>query len=141
MSRLLAGLALVVAVALVADDNPPSDAKERLSKLQSLVGSWRGVGQPQRGSTKDSWIEEADWAWSFDKDGPSLVAKLPKAKYFSQLRLTAGLNVGDFSLAASPTAHGEPIRYTGKLDDQGQLTLTADQPRDDFPRRLSFRFA
>ena len=141
MSRLLAGLALVVAVASLADDKPPADQKERLSKLQSLVGSWRGVGQPQRGSTKDAWTEEADWAWSFDKAGASLVAKLPKAKYFSQLRLTAGSTEGHFSLAASPMAGGEPVVYSGKLDEQGQLILTADQPRDGIPGRLSFRFA
>ena len=72
----------------ISDSSPASGQKEQLSKLQSLVGQWRGVGQPQRSSTKDSWIEEADWAWSFDKDVPSLVAKLPKGKYFSELRLS-----------------------------------------------------
>ena len=32
------------------------------------------------------------------------------------------------------------MRYSGKLDDQQQLILTAEQPSDDLPRRLSFRF-
>lgn len=141
MSRLLADLALVVAAWMMADNNPPTDQKERLSKLQSLVGSWRGVGQPQRASSKDSWLEEADWAWSFDKGGPSLVAKLPKAKYFSQLHLTAAKNDASFRLVAISTAGGESLAYSGQLNDEGQLVLTADQPRDDLPRRLSFRFA
>jgi hypothetical protein len=144
MSRLLTGAALVFAAALLANDEPTDKQqtlqKERLAKLQPLVGLWKGVGQPQRGSTKDSWIEEADWAWSFDKDGPSLVAKLPKAKYFRQLRLTADSEGGAFALTASPTAGGERVRYAGQLDDQEQLVLTIDQPRDDLPRRLSFRF-
>ena len=141
MSRLLLGLTVLLAAGTIADDKSSTDQKEQLSKLQTLVGQWRGVGQPQRSSTKDSWIEEADWAWNFDKDGPSLVAKLPKAKYYSQLRLTAGSKEGDFSLAASPTAGGGPVRYAGKLDGQGQLVLRVEEQRDDLPHRLSFRFA
>src|SRR6478735_1430714 len=98
MSRLLAGVGVLVVAAIVAEDKSRTDQKGQLSKLQPLVGSWRGVGQPQRGSTKDSWIEEADWAWSFGKDGPALVAKLPKAKFFSELRLTARSNTNGYLL-------------------------------------------
>ena len=143
MSRCYAALALFIAATLLAGDAPADKhaaSKERLSKLQPLVGSWRGVAQPQRGSTKDSWIEEADWAWSFAGDEPALVATLPKAKYFSHLRLTAGATNGGFLLVAKPAAAGDDVRYSGTLDDQGQLILTADQPRDHLPRRLSFRF-
>jgi len=34
-------------------------AKAKLATLQYLVGGWKGVGQPQRGSTKDNWTEQA----------------------------------------------------------------------------------
>jgi len=138
-------MAALLLSALVVGDDTATDAKyaeqkERLAKLQSLVGAWRGVGQPQRGSTKDSWIEESDWAWSFGKDGPALVAKLPKAKFFSELRLIAAATGGGFVLAATPAAGGDAVSYMGKLNDQHQLVLTAEQPGDDLPRRLSFRF-
>jgi hypothetical protein len=139
MSRLLLGIVVVAAAALAAD-RPPDAQKQQLSKLQSLVGQWRGVGQPQRGSTKDSWTEEADWAWSFENDRPALVATTAKSKYFSRLRLTAGPESGRFILAATPTAGGEALRYAGQLDEQGQLVLTADSPRDGLPARLSLRF-
>src|SRR4051812_22114668 len=111
MPRLLLGFAVLLAAVTIANDKSSTDQKEQLSKLQSLVGQWRGVGQPQRSSTKDAWSEEADWAWSFDKDAPSLVAKLPKGKYFSQLRLSAGAVGGQFSITASPAAGGEPLHY------------------------------
>ena len=98
MSRVLFGLA-IVCVGLAANDrgDPASESaqKERLAALQQLVGSWRGVAQPQRGSTKDSWIEEAEWIWSFGSEGPALVAKLPKSKYFKQLKLLAGKEISD----------------------------------------------
>lgn len=129
--------------ALVAGDAPsaPDQAvlKERLARLQPLVGSWRGVGQPQRGSTKDSWVEQADWAWSFDQAAPALVAKLPQAKYFRELRLTA-TGDGEYQLSATPASGGEAAIYSGKLDDQEQLILNAQQTRDDLPRRMSLRF-
>ena len=129
----------VFALANIEDQTPGQ--KQQLSKLQPLIGSWRGVGQPQRGSAKDSWIEEADWAWNFDSNFVSLVSKQPAGKYFTQLRLTAAEAPGQFMLTATPTVASDAMRYMGKLDDQQQLILNADHPRDDLPRRLSFRFA
>src|SRR5438874_8205593 len=132
MCRPLAGFALMIAVCLVTDDRSAlrDDAaqKERLADLQQLIGSWRGVAQPQRGSTKDSWIEEADWIWSFGQEGPALVAKLPKSKYFKQLKLLPSKETGEFVLKAAPIAGGEEARYAGKLDEQQQLVLAAEEP-------------
>jgi len=141
MWRSILGSALALTALAVAGDQSPNDQKEQLSKLQPLVGQWRGVGQPQRSSTKDSWIAEADWAWNFDKEAPSLVAALPKGKYFRELRLRAAENAGQFALAATPTEGGNSLPFSGKLDDQGQLVLMTDQPREGFPQRLTFRFA
>jgi len=133
--------ALAIAIALAPASAADADAsKQRLAQMQQLVGAWRGVGQPQRGSTTGSWVEEADWTWSFANDGPALVAKLPKTKYFSRLQLSAGKEAGHFQLAATPAAGGEAVVYSGQLDDQNQLVLTADQPPEHLPERLSFRF-
>ena len=142
LACLLAGLGSLFLLA--GDGAPPkhehSEQQERLEKIQQVVGSWRGVGQPQRSSTKDSWLEEADWAWQFGKEQPSLIAKLPKAKYFSQLQLTAGKEAGEFTLAATPTAGGEAIQYSGKIDEDERLVLLAAKPQDELPQRLTFRF-
>jgi hypothetical protein len=140
MSRSLVGFALVLTAAIGGDEKQAAEQQQRLAKFQPLVGAWRGVGQPQRGSTKDSWIEEADWAWSFDKDEPALVAKLPKGKYFTELRLAAAPQRGDFLLVATSVVGGRLITYAGNFDEKGQLALTASQPPEDLPRRLSFRF-
>jgi hypothetical protein len=137
----LALVALAWLPLIASDDAPPSAAaqKEQLAKVQALVGQWKGVGQPQRGSTKDSWIEEADWAWSFT-GGTALVGKLPKTKYFSSIKLTRGAKEDEFVLSAQPLSGGEPIHYSGKLDETERLLVTADKPRDGLPERISFRF-
>jgi len=138
MSRLSLGFIILTAL-LTGDDATQDSQKQRLSKLQSLVGQWRGTGLPQRGSNKDSWTEQADWVWSFGADGPALAAKLPNGRYFKELHLSASAD-GQYQVTATPTAGGELLRYTGRLDDQEQLVLTPEQPREGLPHRLSFRF-
>lgn len=118
----------------------PTQEQEQLAKLQSLVGQWRGVGQPQRGSTKGSWTESADWAWRFGEGGPALVGKLPDGRYFSELVVTAGKEDGQFAVAGKPAKDGEAIRFAGRLDEQGQLIVEAEKPREGMPERLSLRF-
>lgn len=108
--------------------------------MQALVGQWRGVGQPQRGSTKDSWIAEADWAWNFDQGAASLVGKLPKGRYFKSLKLMPGKEPGAFELSATLTDEDATLVYAGKLDEAERLVLTAAEPRDGLPARVSLRF-
>jgi hypothetical protein len=139
MLRILALLTIAILALELAEDRLATQ-KQQLSKLQPLIGAWRGVGQPQRGSAKESWIEQADWAWNFDNAEASLVSTQPKGKYFTHLKLSAGSSPGQFILSATPTADGTAVRYLGEIDDQQQLILNADHPRDDLPRRLSFRF-
>jgi hypothetical protein len=139
------GLALFIAVAVaIGGDKPGSKQQEQLTKLQALVGSWRGVAQPVRGSAKDSWTEQADWSWDFSQPAPALIATLPQGKYFSRVRLTPGNNDGDYSLDATASKDQQQQTYSGRLDDQNQLILVAaqraDQPTGDLPSRLTFRF-
>jgi hypothetical protein len=137
----LCWLLFVAAPVLAGGDAPKPDAddKAQLAKVQQLVGQWRGVGQPQRGSTKDSWVAEADWQWSF-AGGISLFAKLPEGKYFSKLKLTRGEEEGEYVLAGTPSDGGKELRFRGKLDEGGKLQLVAEETREGLPHRISFRF-
>ena len=135
-------IAAIALLAYAADKPKPAidpAAQKQLEKIQQLVGQWKGVGQPQRGSTKDSWVEEADWAWSFDQ-GVSLVGKQPKGKYFTSVKLVRGEKDGAYELVATPAGGGDELRYSGSLDNAGKLLLVAAEPRDGLPARISFRF-
>ncbi len=135
-------LLFVVFAALAADKPKPAidaAAQKQLEKIQQLVGQWKGVGQPQRGSTKDSWVEEADWAWSFE-NGVALVGKQPKGKYFTAIKVIRGEKDGAYVLRATPAAGGDELLYSGSLDDGGKLLLVAAEPREGLPARISIRF-
>jgi hypothetical protein len=142
----VAGAILLSLTFAVADDKPAGEPaglaaqKERLAKMQALVGDWRGVGQPQRGSTKDSWIAEAQWAWNFDKGEASLVAALPKGRYFKSLRLVPGKGDGSYELVAALADEEGELRYAGKIDETDRLVLSAAEPREGLPARISLRF-
>ena len=149
VKRLAAALAVIVGLAAAIAADPPAkneaEQKQRLAEVQQLVGQWRGVGLPQRGSSQGSWVEEANWAWKFQAGAPALVAELPKTKYFRRLQLQASDEAGQFVLVALPAAGGEEVEYSGRLEatssgERQQLVLTAKEPQEGLPERLSFRF-
>ncbi|HUE72122.1 MAG TPA: hypothetical protein VMP01_14655 [Pirellulaceae bacterium] len=143
MKRFMAWLGLMlIATLVVADDAADSGTaaqKEQLTKIQGLVGTWRGVGQPQRNSTKGSWIESADWAWKFADGGPSLALKLAQGKYFSAAELRAAEKAGEFVLAASSADGTAEATYRGSANQEGNLILTTDKPAEGMPARVSIR--
>lgn len=132
-------VSIVVALAAAAPAWAADDDKAQLAKMQQLVGKWRGVGQPQRGSTSGSWVAEADWSWSF-AGGISLVGKLPEGKYFSKIKLVNGKADGQYVLLATPADGGPELRFAGSLAEDGKLQLVAEEPREGLPHRATFRF-
>ena len=97
------GFTLIVVLA-VADEPPssrtvPSDAKivgretaiEVLRPLGTLIGEWKGVGQPKRGSNAGAWSEKAVAAWRFEPKAVDLVMSLEPG----QLYQSAAFSVAD----------------------------------------------
>ena len=52
------------------ESGKPNKAKEALAQFNSLIGGWRGIGQPRRGSAAGSWQETANWVWDFSQPLP-----------------------------------------------------------------------
>lgn len=142
----LACLTLLASALIFADDDvkPAVDGQraaqqEQLSKLQKLVGSWRGVGQPQRGSTKGSWIETANWAWKFSEKSAALAVNVADGKYFSTAELHSGEKPDEFVLLAKTTDGKGEVSYAGTVDKDERLLLVAKEPPAGMPTRVSLR--
>lgn len=155
MARRFVRLVLVLTViAFVGADEPAGSDVEKadskqlaadktaLSKLQTYVGEWKGVGQLRRGSNQAAWTETAEWRWDFAESRASLFFSSPQGKYYTDARLRPGDKAGSFELIATRPNGKTRDRFTGRVVSD-QLVLTAaedDPPRgDDFPARITIR--
>lgn len=113
--------------------------KAALAPLQDFVGTWKGVGQPKRGSTQGAWTEQAVWAWQFQDGHAALVFEAPKAKYYVAGRVTPGAKAGEYRFTGRLPEGDTTEEFTGQLDGEGQLVLSADKPTAGRPARMSLR--
>jgi YHS domain-containing protein len=105
-----------------------------LKPYGSLVGGWRrGVGQVERGRTKGSWTEEADWAWKLTPDSAALEGKITKGKYLRSLVIHPGKEPHAF-IADAILADDTKRTFTGKGEVEKPLVLTADAPGEGLRR-------
>lgn len=82
-------LAVSALMFTMADDAAPTSSlmtREKtvqiLRPLTTLVGDWKGVGQPKRGSNVGAWSEKATAAWKFDGDSAGLILTFETGKQF-----------------------------------------------------------
>ncbi len=149
-SLLVSLLLLQVLVAAAADgdaegaDRIAAD-RQALGAWQVLVGEWRGVGQPKRGSNRDAWREESAWSWHYVDGRAELVGDITDGRFFQRLQLQPGEKPGQFVLLVTPRASAgeadsksasEPIRFTGATVD-GALVATANGAEG--PARVTIR--
>jgi hypothetical protein len=127
----------LVPTPIVAADRTAAD-KQALSVLQDYVGGWKGVGLLQRGSSRGAWSEQADWAWKFADGRASLVFSAPEAKHYRSGRIMPADEVGHFELIAQRAEAAGDDRFEGVLKD-GQLVVTAVEPREGQPARVTIR--
>lgn len=114
--------------------------KQKLAPLQGVVGNWRGVGQPQRGSTKGSWVEKADWAWDFSGQQPALVGKLTDAKHLRSLKLVATADRKAFQMELTG-ADDKPLgpAWQGTLAEDGSVTFAPEKASEGELARVTLR--
>ncbi len=130
-------------------DANSADRVTALAPFREFVGSWRGVGQPQRGSTRGAWVENGEWQWKFDDAGRgTLVFQSPKGKLIDGAELRPADKTGDFELTVSQSMDAaskgdqkadaaKPTLYRGKIADDGRLVVTAADPPAELPGRIS----
>ncbi len=130
----------------LADDSPNKDHlaadKEALGVLQVCIGSWKGVGQPKRGSTDGAWVENADWAWKFDNDRAQIILQLTEGKFFRSARAVVADDSQLRLIGVHPDGKTETT-YSGKVESEDEglpvVVFTTDQPPEAVPARITLR--
>lgn len=140
MKRLPGLVVLVLFVSATAAptaDAPKRTPKEALRAFDSLIGSWRGTGQPQSKADKQKfWQETIAWEWLFKGDDVALKCTFDKGKYFTegQLRYLPDKDIYQLTLT---TTDKETVRFEGKLKES-LLTLERTDGQKKETQRLAF---
>jgi YHS domain-containing protein len=112
-----------------ADEAPPAAGRRAdqatLKPYGGLVGGWRhGSGQVERGRTKGSWSEDADWAWKLTPDSAAIEGKITRGKYLKSLVIRPDREPHTF-IAEAVLADDTKRTFTGKGEERKPLVLTA----------------
>lgn len=109
-------LTLLTGMAVSPEENSSQRKKETAEKLKpfnALIGSWNGVGQLRRGSTKGAWKEKTQCEWNFDGNEASVVLKSEGGKQFQELRLK--WDGSEEQLVLQQKSDGKTREYRGTL--------------------------
>ena len=120
-----------ITISGVADEKPVTAEKasaDALKPFNSLIGSWRGVGQLQRGSRRGAWTEKVLCEWSFADDDAAVVIKTEDGKRFDSLKLQWNAKENELVLIQSMGDENREYRGTlpKKWPDRLQLVSTPD---------------
>jgi YHS domain-containing protein len=152
-SQLLALVCVPVLVGTFAfSDDRPKDAKKDaataadarraaqrgLEPFNDWVGTWRGVGQPKRGSSKGAWTEEADWAWKLDRESAGLQIEIKDGKQLQSGVLSFDPGEKKFRFGATLPG-GDTRTYVGERGDEGRVILVNTDESTKDQHRLTFQ--
>lgn len=147
MLRLLCVVAVFTWLPYVQEEKKSSDGKpasstqkkltsrEALARFNVLVGEWRGVGQPKRGSNRGAWSEKSAWRWDFSqKKKPALVLQPQKSKLIQTLRVGFDERSQEYLLSADFT-DSKPVEQFRAKPAEKKLVFQQPMPTDEKDRR------
>ena len=106
-----------------------SSADPHLRQLNGLIGEWRGVGQPKRGSRQGAWTETTTFVWDFARPGGSVIAKSNDGQQFTSLVFR--WNPDAQNLVLEESAGPRKTVYRGHLPDDWPSTLEMTSAADE----------
>lgn len=128
---------------LSTEELSPRDRQQQaLSVFQPFVGQWRGVGQPQRGSNRGAWTEEASWAWDFKEEQPAIVIQSEQGKILREARLLASDTESTMRLLVTPPDAASQVSFSGQAEEDDKFVFTRDDEQaaeEPVADRVTFR--
>jgi hypothetical protein len=146
MKRLL-GLALALALGVVALPTLAADKDEKADKLDALkalndyVGDWNGAGDVAnaKAGSKTGWSETVSWSWKFKGDDAWLVLKIKDGKLYKggEMRYLPDKKKYELTLT---DIKDKKLVYLGEIKDE-ILTLEHVDPDTKDTHRLTMNLA
>lgn len=128
----LAGSALVATLDEPSvSELPAADqtAIEGLKPLAGLVGQWRGVGQPQRGSNRGAWTESTSIAWRFRDSQTSLDLICEAGQLFNQIQFTWKANLPLTASIVLPDRQSIICRLQAAESTDSKFVFLSEEPK------------
>src|SRR5579859_1221339 len=140
MSRFAAIVALMFPLTALAEDSDKVAPRTSLQPFQSLIGTWKGTGVPEKtpgDKEKTFWTESIAWAWQFKGEEAWLKATIDKGKFFAGAELHPLPKANRFRLTVT-TIDKQPLTFEGELNDQ-RLVLDRLDEKTKETQRLTVR--
>ena len=121
---------------LVAAVMKPAD---RLKPFNSMIGEWKGVGQPKRGSSRGAWTEAVTCEWVFGDQQSTINFLASGGKQFSRLVLSWNQDHGQLQL--KELTDGSERVYLGDMPDSwpGRVVLNTVADADGITYRCTIQ--
>jgi hypothetical protein len=126
-----------VAVISVHADDPASESTkpatiQALHEYNVLIGGWRGVGQPKRGSQVGAWQERADSVWELKPKSTGIRWTVDAGKQWKNALLGFDESTKQFTLSTK-LPDDSTRTYQGKVED-GRLIMESESDGKDVHR-------
>jgi hypothetical protein len=129
------GIVLALSVAAGGNDAPQREIIGALNEFNVLVGEWRGVGQPKRGSQQGAWQERAECVWELAPDSTGLRWSAENGKLWRSALLS--YSPSERAATLDIELPDETIRrYTGKLAER-KLVVESDADDEGHVHRVT----
>jgi YHS domain-containing protein len=112
------------------------EAQDALSDFNGLIGEWRGVGQPRRGSNQGAWRQNAEWVWDFEPDSVGIKYVVKDGKLVSTARITWDAQAEEYVLTLT-TPEKQQRTYRGGSDGEQRIVLTSGPDDDGVTHRIT----
>jgi hypothetical protein len=124
----VAGLSLGIVFRSLADDPTAESTKlasiQALQEFNVLIGGWRGVGQPKRGSQSGAWQERAESLWELKPKSQGIRWNVDAGKHWKTALLSYDESKKSYVLVVK-LLDDTSRTYQGKLDEK-RLVLETD---------------